>query len=51
MYEFTNEALNFVEDGDYETAFVIARIILDSIPDTAIDGSNGEIGEVANHII
>lgn len=51
MYEFTNEALNLVEKGDYETAFVIARIILDSIPDTAIDGSNGETGEVANSCI
>ena len=51
LYEFTNEALNLVEKGDYETAFVIARIILDSIPDTAIDGSNGETGEVANSCI
>lgn len=51
MYEFTNEALNLVEKGDYETAFAIARIILDSIPDTAIDGSNGETGEVANSCI
>lgn len=51
MYEFTNEALNLVENGDYETAFVIARIILDSIPNTAIDGSNGETGEVANSCI
>lgn len=51
MYEFTNEALNLVENGDYETAFVIARIILDSIPDTAIDGSNGETSEVANSCI
>jgi len=51
MYEFTNEASNLVEKSDYETAFVIVKIILDSIPDTAIDGSNGEIGEVANSCI
>lgn len=51
MYEFTNEASNFVDKNDYETAFIIVKIILDSIPDTAIDGSNGETGEVANSCI
>lgn len=51
MYEFTNEASNLVENGDYETAFAIVKIILDTIPNTAIDGSNGETSEVANSCI
>ncbi len=51
MYEFTNEALNLVDKGDYETAFVIVKIIMDSIPDTDIDGSNGEVGEVSYECI
>jgi len=51
MYEFTTEASNLVDKNDYETAFIIVKIILDSIPDTAIDGSNGETSEVADSCI
>ena len=51
MHEFTNEASNLVDRNDYETAFAIVKIILDSIPDTAIDGSNGETSIVADSCI
>lgn len=51
MEEFTKEGLSLVSKKDYETAFTIAKIILDSIPNTAIDGSNGETSIVANSCI
>lgn len=47
MYGFITEASQLVDNKDYETAFTIIKIILDSIPDTDIDGSNGEVGDVA----
>lgn len=51
MYEFINEAQKLVDNGDYETAFTIVTIILDSIPNTDIDDSNGSTGMVAEDCI
>ena len=51
MYEFTNEAKRLVNNGDYETALTIATVILDSIPNTDIDDSNGSTGAVADTTI
>lgn len=48
MYEFTDEAQTLIEKDDYETAFFISKTILDSIPNTEIDGSDGEITTVSN---
>lgn len=44
MYEYTNEAKIFVENNNYDTAFDIVEIILNSIPDVSIDDSNGSTG-------
>lgn len=51
MCEFTSEAEKLVDSKDYETAFIIASTILDSIPNTDIDDSNGSTGMVANNCI
>ena len=50
MYEFIREARKLVDDKDYETAFAICTILLDSIPDTSIDDSDGSTGEVAESV-
>ncbi len=50
MYEFIMEARKLVDDKDYETAFTICTILLDSIPDTSIDDSDGSTGEVAESV-
>ncbi len=47
MEEFINEARKLVDNEDYDTAFTIVSIILDSIPMTNIDDSNGSTGMVA----
>ena len=51
MFEFTQEAEKLVEKKDYESAFIIATILLDSIPDTPIDDSNGSTSMVADDCI
>ena len=51
MYEFTKEAKKLVDGKDYETAFTIVSTILDSIPNTDIDDSNGSTGMVAQDCI
>lgn len=51
MFEFINEARKLVDSRDYETAFTIVSIILDTIPDTNIDDSNGSTGMVAENSI
>lgn len=51
MYEFTNEAEKLTQKGNYNLAFDIVSVILESIPDTEIDDSNGFTSEVANDCI
>lgn len=51
MYGFIHESKNLLESKNYESSFDILEIILDSIPDTDIDDSNGSTGEVANDCI
>lgn len=51
MHVFIREAEKLVDDKDYETAFTICTILLDSIPDTSIDDSDGSTGEVAESVI
>ena len=49
MEEFINEARKLVDNEDYDTAFTIVSVILDSIPMTNIDDSNGSTGMVAEN--
>ncbi len=51
MIDFVNEAEKLVTKKDYNTAFTIVTIILDSIPETEIDDSNGSTGLVADSCI
>ena len=51
MLEYVSEAEKMVLSGDYDTAFIIASVILDSIPNTNIDDSNGSTGMVADECI
>ncbi len=51
MLEFIRETEKLVEDHDYNTAFTIVTILLDSIPETEIDDSNGSTGMVAESCI
>ncbi len=51
MYNIINEADTLVGNGEYDLAFDIVKTILDSIPDTYIDDSNGSTGEVASSCI
>lgn len=45
--KYIEEAYDLVEKNDFDTAFTIITIILDSIPKTEIDDSNGSTGTVA----
>ncbi len=49
--EYLDEARDLVAREDYETAFIIVSIILDSIPNTNIDDSNGTTGDIATDAI
>ena len=51
MYDFIHESEKLIEFKNYESAFDIVEVILDSIPETNIDDSNGSMGEVANDCI
>lgn len=51
MHKITSEVNKLVDNGEYDLAFEVARTILETIPDTAIDDSNGSTGEVADSCI
>lgn len=51
MLEFVSEANKLVDIKDYNTAFTIVTVLLDSIPKTDIDDSNGSTGMVADSCI
>ncbi|MBQ8473030.1 MAG: hypothetical protein IJ501_05965 [Bacilli bacterium] len=51
MYGFIRESRNLLDNRNYESAFDIVETILDSIPETDIDDSNGSTGEVASDCI
>lgn len=51
MNKITNEVNKIVDNGNYELAFDVVSYILDTIPDTEIDDSNGSTGEVASECI
>lgn len=51
MFEFISEAEKLVDNKDYNTAFIIVTILLDSIPRTEIDDSGGSTGMIANSCI
>ena len=48
MYSFIGEAEKLIQEKDYDTAFIILSTILDSIPKTAIDDSNGVTSDIAS---
>ncbi len=48
MYEFIHESENLVKSGNYSSAFDIIEEILDSIPNTDIDDSDGTTGDIAD---
>ena len=47
MYKITSEVNTLVDNEEYNLAFDVVKIILESIPNTDIDDSNGSTGEVA----
>lgn len=51
MYKITNEVEQIIDNGYYELAFDVATSILDTIPNTYIDDSNGSTGDVADSCI
>ena len=51
MLEYINEAEKLVDNKDYDTAFTIVTVILDSIPKTDIDDSNGSTGMISESCI
>ncbi len=51
MQEFIDEAFDFAIKSDYEMAFLIVKIILETLSDADMDGSNGELEIVANGCI
>lgn len=51
MYGFINEAEKLIERKNYDLASEIITIILNSIPNTDIDDSDGSTGEVAESCI
>ncbi len=51
MFDFIREARKFIDDKDYETALTIVTTILDSIPNTSIDDSDGTTSEVSEEAI
>lgn len=51
MIEFVNEARNLVVNEDYKTAFTLVTVLLDSIPETPIDDSDGSTGMVSEDCI
>ena len=51
MHKITSEVNTLVDNGEYDLAFDVARTILETIPETDIDDSNGSTGEVADSCI
>ena len=51
MHKITDEINTLVDNGEYDLVFEVARTILETIPDTDIDDSNGTTGEVADSCI
>jgi len=47
MSEFTNEVDELIKKENYNQAFTLITVLLDSIPNTPIDDSNGSTGVVA----
>src|SRR5699024_1681101 len=47
MCKITSEVNTLVDNEEYNLAFDVVKIILESIPNTDIDDSNGSTGEVA----
>ena len=51
MHKITSEVNSLVDNGEYDLAFEVAKTILETIPETDIDDSNGSTGEVAESCI
>lgn len=51
VYDFIRESKKLVELKNYESAFDIIEVILNSIPVTNIDDSDGSTGEIASDCI
>lgn len=51
MFEYVRESEKLIDRKDYDTAFTIITTLLDSIPRTDIDDSNGSTGMVADSCI
>lgn len=51
MHKIISEVNTLVDNGEYDLAFEVARTILETIPETDIDDSNGSTGEVADSCI
>ncbi len=51
MHKITSEVNTLVDNGEYDLAFEVAKTILETIPETDIDDSNGSTGEVADSCI
>lgn len=47
MHKIISEVNTLVDNREYDLAFEVARTILETIPETDIDDSNGSTGEVA----
>ena len=51
MHKITSEVNKLVDNEEYDLAFEVAKTILETIPETDIDDSNGSTGEVADSCI
>ena len=51
MYDFIREAEILIDNKEYEIAFDIVSLVLDEIPDLAIDDSGGDVSFVADGCI
>ena len=51
MHKITSEVNKLVDNGEYDLVFEVAKTILETIPETDIDDSNGSTGEVADSCI
>ena len=51
MHKIISEVNTLVDNREYDLAFEVARTILETIPETDIDDSNGSTGEVADSCI
>ena len=51
MYEIINEIAKVVDNENYDLAFDSLAYLLDTIPDTDIDDSNGSTSSIADNCI